>query len=268
MAVGVEPHPETVRAGIFTRDAPLRLSLLGGFELRCDDHFVTLAMSGQRLLAFLAMRDRLTPRTYVAGTLWPDSTEGRASANLRSLLWRLHRLGWMLVESTSTCLRLAPDVVTDVQELVTAADRVQDRSTVHATADLALVSRSGELLPGWYEDWLMIERERLHQLRLHALEALCEHLIAVGRYGPAVDAGLAAVAAEPLRESAHRVLIRADLAEGNRADALRHVRIYRRLLHDELGLEPSPQMDDLVGDLEGGLDRRPEGAKTGSLTPA
>ncbi|HSL67563.1 MAG TPA: bacterial transcriptional activator domain-containing protein, partial [Actinomycetota bacterium] len=84
------------------------------------------------------------------------------------------------------------------------------------------------------------------QLRLHALERLCEQLAAAGRFGVAVEAGLQAIAGDPLRESAHRALIKAHLAEGNVADATRQFRIYRRLARDELGVEPSSQAKDLV----------------------
>jgi DNA-binding SARP family transcriptional activator len=137
-------------------------------------------------------------------------------------------------------------VVTDIQELIAATDRIAHSSWVPEDADLAEVSRSDELLPGWYEEWVLIERERLRQLRIHALEALGERLIATRKFGRAVEAGLAAVAAEPLRESAHRILIRADLAEGNQAEALRHYWMYRRLLWDELGLRPTSQIEGLI----------------------
>ena len=63
---------------------------------------------------------------------------------------------------------------------------------------------------------------------------------------PRAYRGLAAVAGEPLRESAHRALITAYLAEGNRSEALRQYRFFRHLLADELGLEPSPLMESLV----------------------
>ena len=103
-----------------------------------------------------------------------------------------------------------------------------------------------DLLPDWYDDWLAFERERFRQLRIHALESLCERLIALERFGEAIETGLAVVTAEPLRESAHRILIRIHLAEGNGAEALGQYRRFRALLHDELGLEPSPEMRTLV----------------------
>jgi DNA-binding SARP family transcriptional activator len=93
---------------------------------------------------------------------------------------------------------------------------------------------------------VLVERERFHQLRLHALEAVCDRLITAGRYGEAIDAGLAAVAAEPLRESAHRVLIKAHLAEGNHGEADRQYQLCRHILRDELGVEPSNALRRLV----------------------
>jgi DNA-binding SARP family transcriptional activator len=103
-----------------------------------------------------------------------------------------------------------------------------------------------DLLPGWYDDGILIERERLRQLCLHGLEAICERLVLMGRYPEAINAGLVAVAAEPLRESAHLVLMRAYKAEGNRCEALRAYGILRALLRSELGIDPSGQVDDCV----------------------
>jgi DNA-binding SARP family transcriptional activator len=93
---------------------------------------------------------------------------------------------------------------------------------------------------------VLAERERFHHLRLHALEALCDRLTAAGRYGEAVDAGLAAVRAEPLRESAHRALIKAHLAEGNHGEASRQYSSYRQLTLAEFGIEPSAHLRELL----------------------
>jgi DNA-binding SARP family transcriptional activator len=72
----------------------------------------------------------------------------------------------------------------------------------------------------------------------------------MGRLPQAVEAGLAAVAAEQLRESAHRSLIKAHLAEGNAGEALRQYGVIRGLLHDELGVGPSDALENLVRDLK------------------
>jgi len=77
---------------------------------------------------------------------------------------------------------------------------------------------------------------------LHALDTLCERLTTGGRLEEALEAGLCAVAAEPLRESAHRAVVRVHLEEGNTAEAIRQYRLCRRLLKEQLGVEPSPRM--------------------------
>jgi DNA-binding SARP family transcriptional activator len=104
----------------------------------------------------------------------------------------------------------------------------------------------GDLLPGWYDDWVLLERERLRQLRMHALEAVARRLGEAGRYGDALQAAYAAMRAEPLRESAHRIVIRLHLAEGNVCEARRAYEQFRVLLADELGVQPSEQMARLV----------------------
>jgi DNA-binding SARP family transcriptional activator len=225
----------------------LRLSLFGGFELRDRGRLVRLPLSAERLVAFLAIQNRPLHRSYVAGSLWPETTDDRAGASLRSSLWRLRRKRLPLMEASPTQLRLT-EVRVDVHEMVALVWRVIDSPHL-GDDDLATLSTRNALLPGWYEDWVLVERERLAQLRLHALEILCERLISKRRFGQAVEAGLAAVRDEPLRESAHRALMKVYLAEGNPGEAMRQYRSYRQLLNDELGLVPSSEMDKLVGSI-------------------
>ena len=102
------------------------------------------------------------------------------------------------------------------------------------------------MLPDWCDHWVIVVQEEFHQLRLHALESICTRLIEVGRVGEAVDVGMCATRAEPLRESAHRVLIEAHLAAGNRWEARRQFERCRALLLQELDLEPSDELTQLV----------------------
>jgi DNA-binding SARP family transcriptional activator len=234
--------------------AQVNLSLLGSFELTSGGDSVSLPVPAQRLLAFIALRDRPVLRTHVAEMLWLDSTQRRACGSLRSALWRLRRPGLELVHVTSGRLRLEPRVVVDVRVLVAWARRVLDApdGVDREPADLSRFRDPifGELLPDWYDDWLVVERERLRELRVRALERVCERLTALRSFGPAIEAGRAAVYAAPLRESSHRCLIGAYLAEGNQAEALHEYRAYRDLLHDELALEPSSRMEELIGGLD------------------
>ena len=246
---GVATRP--ARAGHRSdRDPPqVTLGLLNHFGLHCDDEAVTLPASAQRLLAFLALHEHPMRRVYVAGVLWIDTPEDRAFANLRSTLWRLNKPGYQLIEATSKQLRLAPAVRVDFRDASALAHRLLGDSLGPEGLDVDWTPLAGELLPDWYDEWVLIERERYRQVGLHALENLAERLIAERRFGRALETGLAAVAGEPLRESAHRVLIKAHLAEGNVSEAIRQYRVYRELLRDQLSLDPSPAMEALVGGL-------------------
>ena len=222
-------------------DGAIEVQLLHGFELRCGGRRIGLPLSSQRLVAFLALHNRPLLRVYVAGCLWIDASEQRSIGNLRSALWRLRRTGHFIVEATPSHLALGPGVEVDVHRVL-ARSRVLLRDPTGGLEQ----ELTGDLLPDWYDGWLELERERLRQLRLHALEAVAERLLSEGRYGEAVEAGLAAIETDPLRESAHRLLVKVYLAEGNWGEALRQYRVFCSRLHDELGLRPSGQMQELV----------------------
>ena len=229
---------------------PARVVVLCGFavELPGTEPGSTLAdvpPGVRRLVAYLALADRPT-RAAIAGHLWPDVCEERALGSLRSALWRLHKVAPGLVESSGGALFLARGVRVDVREFTQWARCVLDPRT--DVDGIPSVDRGppGELLPGWYDEWVLLERERLCQLRLHAMEAWAGKLAAAGRYGEAIQAACAAVQVEPLRESAHRALVRAHLAQGNVAEAMRAYESFRALLAADLGVEPTAQMDALV----------------------
>jgi DNA-binding SARP family transcriptional activator len=223
-----------------------RLTLLGGFALHVGDGATALPGGSQRLLALLALHDSPLSRGYVAGMLWGDSTEAHAHGSLRSALWKLRIAGLHVVEPRGDGLELATDVGVDMRRVTRLARALVAGHFEEDTVALLEPRFCCELLPGWYDDWVLVERERHRQLSLHALEALCDHLTSARRYGAAVLAGLAAVDREPLRESAHRALIKVYLAEGNLGEAIRRFEHYRALAARELGVEPSPMMRGLL----------------------
>ena len=224
----------------------VRLRLLGGFAVQVGRRTVRLPPSAQRVLAFVALCDRPVERSYVAGTLWLLSPEERAYANLRTALWRLRRCEHRLVETSGSLLVLGRGVEVDLREAERLAERVLAAGRADPPDGADAAALGGDLLPDWYEDWLVIDRERHRQLRLGALELLCERLTAAGRLDEALAAGLGAVAAEPLRESAHRAVVRVHLAGGNFDEAVRQHALYARVLHEQLGLAPSPLIEALV----------------------
>ena len=185
----------------------------------------------------------------MAGTLWLDSPEDRAAANLRTALWKARRVDRGLVVSQGSYLKLGPTVEIDLDAMVARAHQLTDDPTAQIDPVTSPEGLSDELLPEWYDDWVLLERERLRQIRLHSLEALCTRLSTLGRHGLAIEAGLAAVRAEPLRESAHRVVIRAHLAEGNASEALRQFDELVNVLAENLGIAPSGATRELVSAL-------------------
>jgi DNA-binding SARP family transcriptional activator len=239
MADMVIEHNGHPGPGLVAPGRLVRLGLLHGFQLQCAEGEVDLPLSSQRVLAFLALQLRPQTRCYVAATLWMNFDEQRAGASLRSALWRINRCGHPLVAADARALRLMPDVIVDLRDSTRSARQVL-RGEAKGGAVRVDELTAGDLLPGWYDEWVVTEREHFRQLRLHALEKLCEQLTDEGEFGQAVEAGLAAVSGEPLRESAHRVLIRAYLEEGNRGEAIRQYEACRQVLRRELGIDPSP----------------------------
>lgn len=230
------------------------MSLLGGFVFSVGgDALLGISAGSKKLLAFLALRDKVVTRSQVGGTLWPESTEEHAGASLRSAVSRLEDRARRAVTVTGTDLGLAEGVVVDIHHSQSLARRLIDRDAQPLATDIggpAVTALSDDLLPGWYEDWAVLAAEDWRQLRLHALEAVAVRLTAADRLAEAAAAALAAVRADPLRESARAALIRVHIAQGNQSDALGEFERYRVLLRAELDLEPTSRLSQLLFDLQ------------------
>jgi DNA-binding SARP family transcriptional activator len=225
----------------------MQLALMGVFGLNVAGTAAVLPLSAQRLLAFLALEHKPLSRLYVAGHLWGDVAEERAAASLRSALWRVRQAG-EIVRADERTLELSPGVEVDIDGALARARQISDAAIPLGVDDVQALCRTDDILPDWYDEpWLELERECFRKRRLGALERACERLVAEDRLSEALEAGLAAVSADPLRESAHRVLIRMHLAEGNAAEAVRQFRVWERLSEVALGLAPSAQLRALVG---------------------
>jgi DNA-binding SARP family transcriptional activator len=228
--------------------------LLGGLYVTVGARRQDVPEGSKQLLAYVALRRRRVERRQVAGTLWPFGDEERAAGNLRSALWRLRRAGINVLVVDKWSLALQSHVIVDLHFLDHWATRLIEGTALGR--DLAIspyVADALDLLPGWYDDWALAERERLRQRILHALEALSARLTNLGRFADAVDAALLAVSAEPLRESAQRTLIEAHVAEGNLTEARRSFLAYAALLRRELGVDPS---NDLLAEIPVPEDHR------------
>jgi DNA-binding SARP family transcriptional activator len=226
---------------------PTRLTLLGGFGLLKGADEIVLPPSAQRLVALLALRGRPLSRAYLAGVLWSEYPVKRSMADLRTALWRVNHAGVPVVSAPGMRLHLAAEVEVDVRTLLEFGCAAPgDPARADAIGRSSWLDLSQDLLPDWYDDWLIDDRESIRQLRLHALENLADALSRQGRHAEAIQAALAAIRLEPLRETAHAALIMAHLAEGNRSEALRQFSRCQDLLAAELGVEPSQAMWQLL----------------------
>lgn len=221
----------------------LHLRLLPNFELSHHGRRLRLPAPAQRLLAFLALSERPQRRCIVAPRLWADLPDERSGAALRTTLWQVRRAAPSTVTSHDSHLRLCPSVEVDLHESV---HRMRSLETGARPEEGLSDSLSHDLLPDWLDEWVVVERERYRQIRLRALETLCRRFTEAGKHAPAIEAGLSAVAADPLRETAQRVLIEAHIAEGNLSEAVRQYRTYARLLDVELGVEPTASLTALL----------------------
>jgi DNA-binding SARP family transcriptional activator len=202
------------------------LGRLGVFPL------VRLSLAGRRILAYLAVRGEPVARGAAAGELWADSPEESARANLRRALWQLPT-GWVVAEGEDLALR----ALTDLSRAKQVASRAMKGDCL-GFDEIELLSQ--DVLPGWNEEWLVPAADAFHLLRVQALEAACRSLMTAGDLVLATQAGSAALAAEPLRESAAEALIEAHLAQRNRYEAVQCFRSLKKRLHTELGVAPDP----------------------------
>jgi DNA-binding SARP family transcriptional activator len=219
------------------------LRLFGGPLVTCEGLRYEVPQGSKRLLVFVALQQRRVERRYAASSLWPDGTDGRAAGNLRSALWRLKRAGIDVLRADKYSIVLRDGVMTDVQVVLNWATRIITDHCLPGDLDALPQSLNAfELLPGWYDDWVLMERERVRQRILHAMEALSHALVRSGRCADGVEAAMVAVGADPLRETAQQALLEAHLAEGNWIEGRRGYEVYRTLLAAELRAEPDPHL--------------------------
>jgi len=195
---------------------------------------IRLSLSGRRLLAYLALRRQPISRGLASAQLWPDVSDDAGRANLRRALWHVPR-GWVAT--------VGEELVLEAECDLEQAHRIAARALAGeplAFEEVALLS--SDILPGWHEEWALPEQDAFHMLRVQALEAACRSMMLSGHYDLAIQAGAAAVAAEPLRESAAEALIDAHLAQRNRYQAVQCFRLLAQRLDDELGVEPDPAL--------------------------
>ncbi len=230
----------------------LHMRLLGEFSLVYDDRPVTTVNTArlQSLLAYLILHHaRRLRRSVLAALIAPDVPESRARHALSQAIWQLRRSLPDLIESDHDSVGLSPDVALWVDALeferlaLPHIKETAEACTPEACADLrqAVQLYRGDLLEGLYDDWLLVERERLHEVYLQALESLARLEQSAGRYQAALEAALALSLSDPLRGSARRLVMQLYFCLGRPEAALHQFETYRQALSAELGVEPDTE---------------------------
>lgn len=231
----------------------LQIRLLGQFDLRLEGKRITIpSRAGQSLFAYLALTSG-TPhrREKLAGTLWPETSDETARKNLRQELWRIRKVlsgqpatnaEYLLADEYTLTFNREADYWLDVAVLEKADIDVQS-----LTSGTSLYQ--GELLPGFYDDWVVIERERVQSLFEKKIEQLVERLIEAERWTAVQEQSERWLALSTAPEAAYRALM---LAFNARGDMAKVSSVYQRCiedLQDQFGVEPSAETHALYNGL-------------------
>ncbi|MBN1135578.1 MAG: AAA family ATPase, partial [Anaerolineae bacterium] len=228
----------------------LRIHLLGGLMLTCDDAplLPIPSTSARSLLAYLlAYRDRPHTRDLLAGTFWPDLPDAAARRRLSQALWLIRKAlephSILLTEGNT--VQINPDLPLwlDMEqfEQLLAGSKVQDPALAAGTLLLAAEVYRGDFLAGYYEDWMLAERERLRDLFLATLERLVAGLKARGEYEGALVHARRLAVEDPWREEAHREVMRLLHLLGRNVEALKQFEACCHVLQDELDALPESE---------------------------
>lgn len=236
----------------------LRIRLFGSLDLERDGRSLDRFSSrkARDLFAYLAIQRHGTHgRDNLAGTFWGDSSDEKARHALNTTLWRINRV---LGQSDNSYLRVSPqyigfnnaaDTWLDVAEFESrciAAERTASPAEQIALYQQAVTFYRGDLLQDCYEDWCIIERERLQGLYLRALTRLMAHHAQRADHEQAIECGKRILGCDQLQEEVHRDLIQLYLESGQPAAALRQYRTAEELLREELAVEPAPETRALL----------------------
>lgn len=214
------------------------LRLLGGWRLTESGLDIELGHREQRLAAVLALNGR-RPRVQVAGILWPETTDTRALASLRRAVLHTQRRIPGFLRSDRTTIGLHQEVLTDVDELRRAVDRVAHPGGDPEEESVLPLLVGDELLPGWYDEWAVLARERIQLLRIRALERIARHALELGDLRLVIESAGEATLLEPLLETARELSITAHLLRNDPGSAAREFRQYEHAMRSELGAPPS-----------------------------
>jgi DNA-binding SARP family transcriptional activator len=259
----------------------LTIQLLGRFAIRRNGHLVphTDGLKVQELFSYLLLnRARPHNRETLAGVLWGGGRADQSRKYLRQTLWQLQS---SLAREPATCgtdilvvdsgwvhINLNADMSVDVMELEHAFDLIRDVAGQEFSDETAAAVKSaislyqGDLLEGWYQDWCLLERERLQVIYLILLDKLMDYCEHRHEYEHGIAYGHQILLVDRARERTHRRLMRLYALAGDRTAAMRQFDRCVEALADDLDVEPSQRTNDLFARIR--ADRFPASAAPAS----
>lgn len=229
----------------------LRFYLLGAMDIRQDGERLPkpATLKSQSLLAYLVVhRRRPQPRDRLVGLFWGDRPDRKARGSLSTALWHIRRcLPPDCVNSDPQAVQFDPDkpLWLDVEEFESCVSQ-GDITALRSAAQLY----RGDLLDGFYHDWVIDERYRLETLFMEALARLMVGLEATGEIDSSLAVALRLLERDPLREDAHRLAMRAFCSLGQRNAALEQYRRCCEIVREELGVAPMVETAELYEEIK------------------
>jgi DNA-binding SARP family transcriptional activator len=220
----------------------LEVHLLGQFSVLKDKEVVEIpSRPAQSLFAYLAMSaGTVHRREKLAGLLWPEASESNARSNLRHALWRLRKaIGDEYFHADKISITFNAEAEYWMDTALLEGEDGRGGSTRDLFEDVS--AYGGELLPGFYDDWVILERERYRALFEKKLQSLLDQLIEEKRWATVLEWGERWIALGHAPEPAYRALMFAHCGLGDTAGMASTYQRCVKALRDELGVEPSEE---------------------------
>src|SRR6266498_880148 len=235
----------------------LEVHLLGKFEVKYNKELINISSRpAQSLFAYLILNTGTSHRREkLAGLLWPDSLEETARDNLRHALWRIRKvlpsqpkMEYLLADDLSIAFNVSVDYWLDAAALEKLSE------SASANEVMAVLSEyQGELLPGFYDEWAILEREHIYSIFEHHMARLLSLLQDEKRWLDILDWAERWIKLGQKPEPAYRALMSAHAAKG---DMSKVAATYERCVKSlgDIGMEPSEQTRALYERLKAGKE--------------
>ena len=237
------------------------------------------------LISYLAATEQSHSRDALATLLWPEASQRRAKAGLRSVLWTLNKSPlqkWLCIDVETVSLQF--DIAVEIDVVRFRKLLVSPQQHNHPASEIcsiclqslteAVALYQNDFMAGFtlpdapaFDEWQFFQADGLRQKLAAALESLIQFHAAAGNVKRALAYGRRHVALDPLHEPAHRALMKLYAQSGQRAAALRQYQVCLETLEAELGIQPSDETTTLDKQIRNGAWGEHENSQTKTVNP-